>query len=382
VTKRKRGNGEGSIYRRKDGRWVGQYLVYTNQGPKYRYIYDKSRQAVAEKLTRAVADRDGGLVFDTSALTLSEYLTRWLNDSVRDSVKQRTLENYEYVVRRHLVPALGHIKLKALGPAHVQGLYRSKLDSGLSARTVQLMHTTLHKALKQAVLWGLVPRNVAKAVQAPRPIKKEVQVLSPEEARKFLEVARGDRLEALYLLAITTGLREGELLGLRWRDADLEGRTLSVRQQLTRTNDGISFTTPKRSKTRCVRLTDQAVATLKRHRTAQNAERLKKGGLWQNTGLVFTTTMGTPLNVRSLTYRSFRPLLERAGLPRIRFHDLRHTFATLLLSSRTHPKIVQEMLGHANISQTVDTYSHMLPDMQDRAVEAIESTLRDISDQL
>lgn len=205
---RRRGNGEGSIYRRKDGRWVGQYIVHTDKGPKYKYIYGRSRQAVAEKLTKAIADRDGGLVFDASALTLGEYLTRWLNDSVRDSVKQRTLENYEYVVRRHLVPTLGHVKLKALSPVHVQGLYRSKLDSGLSARTVQLMQTTLHKALKQAVLWGLVPRNVAKAVQAPRPIKKEVQVLSPEEARKFLEIARGDRLEALYSDAVTiaTGL--------------------------------------------------------------------------------------------------------------------------------------------------------------------------------
>ena len=369
----KRGNGEGSVYRRKDGRWVGQYLVYTGKGQKYKYIYGKTRQAVAQKLTQAMADRDGGLVFDAGSLTLGEYLDRWLNDSVRDSVKQRTLENYEYVVRRHLIPALGRMKLRVLTPAHVQGLYRSKLDSGLSARTVQLIHTTLHKALKQAVRWGLVPRNVGESVQAPRPIKKEIQALSPEQARRFLEAARGDRLEALYLLAVTTGLREGELLGLRWTDVDLERGTLQVRQQLTRTKAGLSFTTPKRGKTRGVRLTGPAVTVLKRHRATQIGERLKKGSLWQDTGLVFTTTIGTPLNVRSLTYRSFRPLLERAGVPRIRFHGLRHTCATILLSKGTHPKVVQEVLGHSNISETMDTYSHMLPNMQDWAVAAMES---------
>jgi integrase len=157
----KRGNGEGSITRYKDGRWCARYTMHTATGPKRKAIYGKTRQEVADRLARALSDRDGGLAFDARSVTLGEYLDRWLNDSVRDSVKQRTLENYAYVVRNHLAPALGHIKLKVLTPAHVQGLYRSKLDSGLSSRTVELIHTTLHKALKQAVRWALVPRNVA-----------------------------------------------------------------------------------------------------------------------------------------------------------------------------------------------------------------------------
>jgi integrase len=209
---------------------------------------------------------------------------------------------------------------------------------------VQLIHTTLRKALQQAVSDDILPRNVCEAVKAPRRVKKEMRVLTPEQVRTFLEAAKGDRLESLYVLAITTGLREGELLGLRWPDVDLEGGKLQVLRQLTRTKKGLSFTVPKRGRTRVVRLTDTAVVALKTHKTAQNAERLKAGSLWQDHDLVFTSTIGTPVDVGNLKYRSFRPLPKRAGLPRIRIHDLRHTAATLLLGKGVHPKIVQEML--------------------------------------
>jgi integrase len=376
----KRGNGEGSISRRKNGGWMAQYAVYTAEGRKRRTVYGKTRAEVAKKLAKALSDREGGFVFDDKGLTVKEYLERWRKDSVRGTVKQRTLENYEYAVRLHLVPMLGHLKLKALTPMHVQSLYSSKLDSGLSVRTVRLVHATLHKALKQAVRWGLVPRNVTEATSPPkvsRDARKEIQPLTQEQALALLDTARGDRLEALYVLALTTGLREGELLGLRWQDVNLEGSTLSVRQQLTRTRkDGLCFTTPKSPKSRrSIKLTQSAVDALRRHKSAQNEERLRLGTLWQDTGLVFTSIKGTPLDVANLTYGSFRPLLEQTGLPRIRFHDLRHTCATLLLLRNVNPKIVQEMLGHANISETMDTYSHVLPSMQETAVSAMESAL-------
>jgi integrase len=373
---KKRGNGEGSITRRKNGGWCAQYTVYTGEGRKRKTLYGKTRVEVAAKLAKALSDREGGLVFDAGNRTVGDYLDRWLNDSVRGSVKQRTFENCSYIVRKYLIPALGRVKLKALTPAHVQGLYRSKLDSGLSTATVQRIHTDLHKALKQAVRWGLVPRNVTEAVQAPRPAKKEIQPLTPEQSRALLYAAREDQLEAFYVLAITTGLRRGELLGLRWQDVDLERGKLQVRQQLVRTKkDGLTFTSPKGDKSRSVRLTRNAAEALKRHRKRQLENKLRLAGLWQETGLVLTTPTGTPLDPDSLGKRSLRPLLERAGLPRIRIHDLRHTFATILLSRGTHPKVVQEMLGHANISQTMDTYSHVLPDMQDVAVSAMESAL-------
>lgn len=359
---------------------MAQYAVYTAEGRKRRTIYRKTRAEVAKKLAKALSDREGGLVFDDKGLTAKEYLERWLKDSVRGTVKQRTLENYAYVVKLDLVPSLGHLKLKALTPMHVQGLYSSKLDSGLSVRTVRLVHTTLHKALKQAVRWGLVPRNVTEATNPPklsRDARKEIRPLTREQSLALLDTARGDRLEALYILALTTGLREGELLGLRWQDVDLEGDTLCVRQQLSRTKkDGLCFTTPKSPKSRrSIKLTRSAVDTLKRHKAAQNGERLRLGTLWQDTGLVFTSVKGTPLDVANLTYGSFRPLLERAGLPRIRFHDLRRSCATLLLLRNVNPKIVQEMLGHANISETMDTYSHVLPSMQEIAVSEMESAL-------
>jgi integrase len=307
-------------------------------------------------------------------LVLADYLDRWLEDSVRDSVKQRTFENYAYVVRLHLAPILGHLKLKAL--SHVQGLYRSKLDSGLSRRTVQLIHTTLHKALKQAVRWGLVPRNVTEAVTSPKPNKKEIHPLTPRQARTLLDAVKGERFQALYVLAVTAGLRRGELLGLRWGDVDLERGYVQVRQQLIRTTEqGLTFTSPKGGKSRSVRLTASAVKALESHRERQLEEKLRLAGLWNENGLVFTTAIGTLVDGDNLVKRSFTPLVDRTRLFQIRFHDLRHTFATLLLTRGTHPKVVQEMLGHADISQTMDTYSHVLPDMQKGAVGEIERVL-------
>jgi integrase len=244
------------------------------------------------------------------------------------------------------------------------------LDSGLAPRTVQYIHTTLHKALKDAVADGLVPCNVAAAVKAPRPKKKEIQPLSSEQVRAFLEVARGDRFETLYVLAITAGLREGELLGLRWDDLDLEAGTLSVRRSLSETRRGHIFEAPKNGKGRSIKLTTQAVEALKRHRKAQLEHRIKFAGLWQNHDLVFPSQVGTPMSAKNLTARSFKPLLKRAGLPRkVRLHDLRHTCATLLLKKRVHPKIVQELLGHATISTTIQKYKTLrpsLPSLTDR----------------
>jgi integrase len=276
----------------------------------------------------------------------------------------------------HIKPTLGRIKLKGLTPAHIRGLYREKLDAGLSPRTVQYIHTTLHKALKDAVGDGLIPRNVTEAVRAPRPAKKEVRPLSPDQSRTFLEAARGDRYEALYVLAVTAGLREGELLGLKWEDIDLDVGSLAVRRTLSEARSGRFFEAPKNGKGRSIKLTRQAVEALRTHRKRQNEERLRFGTLWQDSGLVFPAQTGTPMNAKNLTARSFKPLLERAGLSRtVRLHDLRHTCATLLLGKGVHPKIVQELLGHATIAITLDTYSHVLPNMQGEAVSAMESAL-------
>jgi integrase len=355
---------------------MGRYTVYTAKGPKQRAVYGRTRQEAAEKLTKAIADRDGGLTFDAGTLTVTEYLDRWLTDAVQDTVRQRTYERYEQIARVHIKPALGRLKLKSLTTTHARGLYREKLDAGLAPRTVQYIHTTFHKALKDAVADGLIPRNVAKSIKAPRPRKKEMNALSADQAHTFLSAARGDRFEALYVVALHCGLREGELLGLRWEDVDLAVGTLSVRRTLSQARIGHVFEAPKNGSGRNVRLTSGAVEALKRHRAAQNGERLNLGSLWQDHGLVFPSQRGTMMNASNLRARSFKLLLKRAGLPDIRLHDLRHTCATLLLSEGVHPKFVQELLGHANIGITLDTYSHVLPSMGDQTVAAMERVLR------
>ena len=338
-------------------------------------IYGKTKAEVRAKLTRAVAERDAGVVLETQNPTIEKHLTRWLKNSVKMSVKQKTYESYEYLVHKHLITTLGAKKLKSLTPDQVQDFYQWKLDEGLSRRTVQLIHTTLSKALKSAVKQGIAPRNVAEAVDAPRPQKKDIQPLTSQQTKIFLNTVKGNRLEALYILAITTGLRQGELLGLRWEDVDLEGSVVRVRQQLTRTKAGLSFTSPKNGRGRNVALMESTAEALREHRKMQTDERQKMGNLCEDMGLVFASTVGTPLHVRNITYRSFRPLLKQAGLSQIRFHDLRHTFATLCLTSGTHPKIVQEMLGHSDISVTLNVYSHCLPNMQGKAVKTIEEDL-------
>ena len=369
---RKRGNGEGSRPRKRpDGRWEARYTIHTSKGPKRKTLYGRTRQEVADKLARVLSDRAQGLTFDAGSLKLGEYLDRWLPD-IRDTVRQRTWERYEQIARVHIKPALGRVKLKALSPTHVRVLYREKLDAGLSRRTVQYIHTTLHKALKDAVSDGLIPRNVAEGIRPPRPMKKEITPLSPEQARAFLAAAHEDRFEALYVLAVHCGLREGELLGLKWDDVDLETGMLRVKRTLSQPRSGYVFELPKNGKGRSIKLTQAATEALKGHLGRQLEEIDGSGDYYQDQGLIFPSRKGTPMNARNLTARSFKPLLKRAGLPNIRLHDLRHTCATLMLCEGVHIKLVQELLGHATISITLDTYSHLLPGMGDETAWAMD----------
>ena len=360
----KRGNGEGSIYEHnRNGKKVGyrgSYTIYTITGPKRRYISGKTREEVRQKLARAIADRDGGLVFDVDRQTVGEYLERWFETSVRGSVRESTYESYRRQVSRYVVPAIGGVKLKSLSAIHVQGMYRSMLDRGLSARTVQYTHAVLHRVLKQAMRWGLVPRNVCEDVDRPQLKRDEIQPLDREQTRRLLQAAKDERLYALYVVAVTAGLRPGEMLALRWSDVDLEAGTLRINRALSDSE----FAAPKTPRSRRkIELSNTARVALRVHRKRQLEERMQKAGLWENGGLVFPSTVGTPLSHRNVV-RSFKALLKRAGLPAdIRLYDLRHTCATLLLNGNVHPKYVQELLGHASISQTLDTYSHVLKGM-------------------
>ena len=363
------------IYKRKDGRYEGRYTVQTPDGPKRKRVYRRKYKEVQKKLAEAMGDAARGLVFDAEKQTVAEYLNRWLTDSVRDTVRRSTFVRYESIVRHHINPTLGRLKLGRITPQHVRALYRQKLDDGLAPRSVQYVHTTLKKAFRQAVLDGLVPRNVCDAVKPPQVHREEVTPLSPTEIKALLTTASGDRLEALYVVAVHTGLRQGELLGLKWGDLDLDESKLTVQRSLA--YDGM-LTPPKRKNSRrTVKLTRTATEALKHHRARQNEERLKTGAKWMDTDLVFPNRAGGPMNATNLYHRDWKNLLKRAELADqgFTFHALRHTFATTLLRQNVNPKIVQHQLGHATISQTMDTYSHVMPDMGDVAAEALEAAL-------
>ena len=372
----KNGNGEGGITRhKKSGLYMARYTVEMPTGKKRKTVYGKTREEAHEKLIEALSNRNKGLIFEGEDQTLSAYLDRWLNGSTKSYVKPSTFEGYELMIRNHIKPALGHKKLKVLAPDHVQYFYQQKLEAGLAPGTVRVMHGILHRALEQAVKWGVVPRNVCKATTSPKPNPEEIRPLDSEQAKRFLEASRGDRFEALYVLAVTAGLRVGELLGLKWEDVDLDAGALRVRRTRSRAKTGPTFTAPKNGKGRQLRLTRRAVEALKSHKAAQNTERLKAGSLWVGDNFVFCTHAGRPLDFRNLATASFKPLLKKAGLPDIRFHDLRHTCATLLLSRGHHPKLVQELLGHASVAMTLDRYSHVLPGMGDQTAAAMEAAL-------
>ncbi len=383
----KRGNNEGSIYRRKNGTWAAQYTVWTAEGRKRRSVSGKTRAEVSRKLTEAMANRDGGLVYDAGKITVGEYLDSWLADSVKGTVKETTYANYTYITRKHVSPALGRVKLKSLTTAHVRGFYGEKARTDLSAATVKKMHVVLRKALSQAVSDGLIPRNAADGVKPPRVSApgEEIKPLDSQECSAFLEAARGERLETLYVLAVHCGLREGELLTLHWQDTDLEAPkpALLVRRTLTRGEDGRGWVvgaSTKSGKGRRVRLTRRAAAALKDHRKRQLEERMRLAGLWQDQGLIFPNEIGSLLNPSNLRNRSFKRIKARSGVREdLRFHDLRHTCATLLLSEDVNAKVVSEMLGHASITITLNTYSHVLPDMQDSAADAMEAALGTMS---
>jgi integrase len=357
---KKRGHGEGSIYRRKDGRWCGEYLV----NGKKRYLYAKTRKAVAPKLTKALAEKDADLTVDLENLSLEKYMDRWL-DSIRDTVREGTYKPYEAITRLHIKPTLGKTKLGKLNALQLQSLYREKLDSGLSSRRVRYIHVTIHKALKDAVKLQLVNRNVAEAVTPPRLLKREIQPLTQAQMRSLLEAAKDEKLYGLYVLAVTTGMRQGELLGLKWKDIDFDAGTLRVNRSVY--NGKVSPPTTNSSR-RTIRLSKLAIRALKRHRVNTAKLRISE---W-----VFSTGKGTPISNHNLHNRSWKPLLKCAGLPdSTRFHDLRHSCISLLLSWGVPVKVVSEMAGHADVSITLSVYGHVLPDMQSTAADGIDETL-------
>ena len=372
----RRGHNEGSIYQRKDGLWTARLnLGYQNGRRRRKDFYGRTRREVQQKLAAGQRALQDSLPIPAERQRFGAFLVKWLEDVARPNLRPRVFVRYRELLTLHAIPALGTRPLAKVTPQDLQGLYAG-LGEKLAPRTVGHVHRVLHRALQDALRWGLVARNVCDAVKPPKVQAQEMRALSPSEARQLLTAAAGNPLEALYVLAVTVGLRQGELLGLKWADLDLDGGRLQVRRSIARVNGhGWLEQEPKSAKSRrSVALTPLAVETLQRHRQRQLERRLE-ALTWEDNGFVFANEVGRPMTPENLTQRSFQPLLERAGLPRMRFHDLRHTAATLLLAQGVHPKIVSEMLGHSQIAITLDLYSHVTPTLQAEAAERMQAVL-------
>ncbi len=359
------------MVQRRDGRWAGAISV----GGRRRKWFYGTRDEVRRKMTAALHALDTGNLTDSRGLTLATFLNQWLGEVVKPSVRPWTYRGYEVHVRLHIGPSLGSLPLERLEPQHVQALLNQKLKEGLSPKSVRYIRGTLRTALNQAVRWGLVGRNAAALVDGPRVPTYEIQPFSIDEARRFLVAAKGDRLEALYSVALTLGLRQGEALGLRWQDVDVQLGYLRVARQLQRIDGTFQLVEPKTARSRRTIVMPSSVAkVLDEHRNRQQGERGNAGKEWNERGLVFTRADGFPLDGTVVTHQ-FHKFLQRAGLPQRRFHDLRHSCATLLLAQGVSPRVVMEILGHSHIALTMNTYTHVVPELRRDAAARMESLL-------
>ncbi len=374
----RRGNGDGTIYERPNGTYAATFTI---EGGKRKTLYAKTYKEAQEKLRKALYDQQQGTLITAPQQTVAQFLTDWLENTQKQSVRPRTYERYEEIVRLHIIPVLGRHKLQSLSAQQVQGFYTRKSKEGFSALTVISFHNLLHKALDMAVKWNLVARNVCKAVTPPRRQRFEVTSLTLEQIQKLFIVVEGHRLEALFKLALATGMRRGEILGLKWQDIDFAKGTLQIRRVLSRIpskmpGKGYTEAEPKTQQSRrTIIIASVALTALKEHRLRQLAEKEKAGSHWQEHDYVFCTPLGTHLNPTRDALDLLKTFLKKAELPDIRFHDLRHSAATLLLSLEVHPKVVQEILGHSQISMTLDIYSHVMPSMHQDAMNKLNRAI-------
>ena len=360
----------GSIRKRGRNSWEITLDVGSTPDGRRRRVYETVRgtkRAAEARLHELVAALGKGYYPPSERLTLKQYLERWLRDYVRPSLSPKTSEGYEHICQHHLVPNLGSIKLSDLRPEHLQHYYSEKLSSGLSAQTVRHHHMLIHKALETAVQWGLLARNVADAVTPPRASTKEMQTWNEDEVITFLEAARATPYYALFHTLFFTGMRRNEALAVRWCDVDLVLGQLYVSRTLHVLKGGqIIFRQPKSGKGRMIALSPLTVTVLREHWGKQAFERSVLGTVLTGDDLVFSHPDGTPLLPTTVTH-AWTKLVRRTGLKPIRLHDARHTHATILLKLGVHPRIVQERLGHSSIQITLDTYSHVVPGLQEAA---------------
>ncbi len=372
----RRGHNEGTI-RQRGKRWEARLtLGYGPDGRQQRRsFYGTTRLEAQQKLTKALRDLQQGVPPANEKQTVTYFLNRWLKECHKQRVRPSTYTRSTQVIKDHILPRIGRIRLAKLTPQDVQGMLNDLHASGLSPKSVQNIQGVLRSALNQAVRWGDLQRNVATLVSPPRGVVKEIEPFNPEEAVKFLEAIKGDRLEALYSVVLALGLRRGEALGLQWPDVNLDDGFLTIRHALQRQQGGLKLVEPKTVRgRRTIALPEFAVTALRNHRKRQLEERMLAGKQWQDSGHVFTTSIGTPLDPDNVTHY-FKRIVAKAGLRPQRFHDLRHACASLLLAQGVAARVVQEILGHSHVSTTLGIYSHVIPALRRDAADRMNSLL-------
>ena len=363
--------------RKKGESWQIQVYIGTEPDGKYRRHFETihGRKSDAQKrLNELLVSLEKGIYAPPGHLTVEEHLHQWLDGYVKTNCSQRTLDGYQSIIEHHLIPALGHIQLKHLNPQVIQAYY-GKACEKLSARTVHHQHRVLSQSLKYAVRQGYLGRNPAELVDPPSPRKKVMRTLTPGEVEVLLDMAKDNRYYPVIYTALSTGLRQAELLGLRWRDIDLDMMSISVSQVLYKRRGVYQFKEPKTSRSRRrVATTPKLALFLKQYRAGRENLYLELGQILSLDSLVFGTPEGKPFNPSVLSH-DFGRMVKRIGLEGVRFHDLRHTFASLMLLRGAKPKVISEALGHASVAFTMDTYSHIIEGMQEDAMALLDEVL-------
>ena len=369
----KRGAGEGSISKRKDGKWQGAITIGRNDDGTQRrkYFYGETRNEVADEMNKAISQYNEGNFIDKNRTPrVSEWLNIWLWDYKRNSIRPTTFEQYETLIRVHAIPAFGNKNLADLKPEHLQKLYNKLHEKGTSSRTIRLVHAVMGAALKQAIRNGIINRNVCEAATPPKATDVEMRVLTRDEQKKFIDVTKDERIGCAFLFAMYTGARRGEILALKWEDFDFKGNTVSIKRTLNRVKSyngsggktELVIGTPKTAKSRrVIPLADDLIYYLGLHKIKQNAEKELAGELYEDEDVVFATELGKMIEPGNFN-RKFYKLVESADIPHANPHCLRHTFATRGLETGIDLKTMQEFLGHNSILLTANTYTHVLLD--------------------
>ncbi|HZS03471.1 MAG TPA: tyrosine-type recombinase/integrase [Blastocatellia bacterium] len=375
----------GQIIKRGDGRYMVRIFTGRDSVTGKRQYHNKtvrgSKKDAQTYLTAALRRLDLGELIEPSEKLLADYLTEWLETAAKPRVSERSLETYSYVINEYVIPDLGKKKIATLKAIDLQKFYGRLRDRGLSSKTIHYIHTLLKDALRQAVRWQMIRQNPGDLIDAPRIEQREMQAMSSDEGRQFLQAANEDSYGLALIVALTTGARPGEYTALRWSDVHWQAGKVTIQRGIVwrrKKLDGVRWyfkevkTTQSR---RSIPLPPAVMKSLADHRRRQAEERLKAGSLWKNYDLIFTKDDGNPLDPKSMRDH-FKATLKRAGLSEtIRLYDLRHSCATILFAEGENPKVVSERLGHASIKQTLSTYTHVLPGMQEKATERLESAL-------